>query len=169
MKLAKSSVIMSIEVLVSNDQELGKLDLKLWAGLIRKVLEAQGAVAALEVNLAFISEDEIAALHLEYLQLEGPTDVLSFPLEEHALALIRDAHSGPPILLGDMVIAPAVAERQADEYGVSVDDEIALLVVHGTLHLLGFDHQVEAEAEEMEGLEKSLLQSLYKPEWERHR
>jgi probable rRNA maturation factor len=50
-----------------------------------------------------------------------------------------------------------------------VDDEIALLVVHGTLHLLGFDHQIEAEAEEMEGLEKSLLQSLYKPEWERHR
>ncbi|MCX6512664.1 MAG: rRNA maturation RNase YbeY [Actinobacteria bacterium] len=160
---------MSIEVLVSNDQKLGKLDLKLWAGLIRKVLEAQGAVAALEVNLAFVSEDDIAGLHLEYLHLEGPTDVLSFPLEDDALALIREEHSGAPMLLGDMVICPAVAERQAGEYAVSLEDEIALLVVHGSLHLLGFDHQIDSEAEEMESLEKALLQSLYKPEWERHR
>jgi probable rRNA maturation factor len=73
-----------------------------------------------------------------------------------------DAEDEPPLLLGDVVVCPAVAERNARERSIPYEDEMALLVVHGLLHLLGMDHQIDAQAEAMEALEQKLLSSFYR-------
>jgi probable rRNA maturation factor len=122
--------------------------------------------------LLFVDEDAIAALNERFLERAGPTDVLSFPLEEDPVSPGRfpdmggtgpgaDLDDEPPLLLGDVVVCPAVAERNATARSVPYDDEIALLVVHGILHLLGMDHEADAEAEAMEALERQLLDAFY--------
>ena len=104
---------------------------------------------------------------------DGPTDVLSFPIEGEPdpTGRVPDAGgTGPgeppapeiPTLLGDIVICPSVAARNAVEHECTFDDEIALLVVHGVLHLLGWDHVVDEEAERMEARERELLARHYR-------
>jgi probable rRNA maturation factor len=126
-----------------------------------------------EVSLLFVDEDAIAALNEQFLGKSGPTDVLSFPIEDEPGPTGRSPDlggSGPGsspeegtlTLLGDVVICPSVAARNAVEHEVSLDDEIALLVVHGLLHLLGLDHEDDAEAERMEALEQELLTRYYR-------
>lgn len=154
---------------VITDDMVGGVDLERWSKLLEAVLLAEGAVAPVEVNLSFVDEATIAELHLEHLQLEGPTDVLSFPLEDDPRAAIRGAAEGPPVLLGDAVVCVEVATRQASEHGVSLEDELALLVTHAGLHLLGYDHVVDTEAEAMEAREGELIRSLHDAAWERHR
>lgn len=156
-----------VEVLV--DDTVGGVDAQRWAKLLEQVLLAEGASVPVEVNLAFVDEATIADLHLEHLGLEGPTDVLSFPLEDDPKAALVASGGGPPVLLGDAVVCVAVAERQAAEHGVALDDELALLVTHAGLHLLGYDHEVHAEAEAMEAREAELIRALHDEAWERHR
>ena len=121
----------------------------------------------------FHAEDAIAALNEQFLGKSGPTDVLSFPIEDEPGPTGRSPDlggSGPGAqpaegaltLLGDVVICPSVAARNATEHEVTLEDEIALLVVHGLLHLLGLDHQEDAEAERMEALEQELLNRYYR-------
>ncbi|MGA0219652.1 MAG: rRNA maturation RNase YbeY, partial [Ilumatobacteraceae bacterium] len=100
-------------------------------------------------------EATIAELNLEHMGVDGPTDVLSFPLDDPALS---DIPGGPPSLLGDVVVCPAVAERQFVDHAGSLEDEIALLVVHGVLHVLGHDHAEPEEARDMRELEVLLLE-----------
>ena len=123
-----------------------------------------------ELSVLFVDETAIAALNSRFLDHEGSTDVLSFPIEDD---LIGPGHvpaaeaSGPgrapledlelPLLIGDVVICPEVAWRNAPEHAGTYDDEIALLVVHGILHLLGMDHEDDGEATAMEALEQQLL------------
>jgi probable rRNA maturation factor len=150
------------------------VELDRWSALARNVLEARGVQGDAEVSLLFVEEDAIAALNQRFLERTGPTDVLAFPLEEDPVAPGRfpdmggtgpgtDADDDPPLLLGDVVVCPAVAERNAMARSVPFDDEMALLVVHGLLHLLGLDHEVDAEAEAMEALERQLLDAFYHP------
>ena len=127
-----------------------------------------------EVSLLFVDEVTIASLNERFLEKEGPTDVLSFPIEDDSDRSGRspdeggtgpgsiEADTARPVLLGDVVICPAVAARHAVDHGVTFDDEVALLVVHGLLHLLGMDHQVDAEAERMERREQQLLALFYR-------
>jgi probable rRNA maturation factor len=123
--------------------------------------------------LLFVDEDAIAALNEQFLGKTGPTDVLSFPIDDEPGPTGRSPDlggSGPGTeseyyaltLLGDVVICPTIAARNANEHQVSLDDEIALLVVHGLLHLLGMDHDEDAEAERMEKLEQQLLDRFYR-------
>ncbi len=86
-----------------------------------------------ELTLTFIDTTEMAALNEQYMGKTGPTDVLSFPMDDEPVA-------GVPTLLGDVVISPAVASAQFVDHAGTLDDEIALLVVHGILHVLGHDH-----------------------------
>lgn len=116
-------------VLISNRQGLA-LDEAGLAALAEEVLVAEGRAGS-ELSVSFVTDDEIAELHERYLDEPGPTDVLSFPL---------DADEGG-VLLGDVVIAPAVAARQNPDAAA----EMRLLLVHGILHLLGYDHQGERE------------------------
>jgi probable rRNA maturation factor len=134
---------------------------------------ARGVKGETEVSLLFVDEEAIAALNSQFLGKTGPTDVLSFPIEDDPGPTGRSPDlggSGPGVspeqgalmLLGDVVICPSVAARNAVEHEVSLDDEVALLVVHGLLHLLGMDHEIAAEAERMEALEQQLLTRFYR-------
>lgn len=95
---------------------------------VRHVLRAEGVEAA-EISIALVSDAEIAALNLDYLQHEGPTDVISFALHDEG---------GRP--LGDVYVGVEQAARQAAEYGATPADEVVRLAVHGTLHVLGWEH-----------------------------
>ena len=111
-----------------------------------------------EVTLLFVDESEMSAYNERFLSREGPTDVLAFPVEELLPGVVPDHDpQGPPLMLGDVVIAPAYVRRQAEKHGVTFDDEMALMVTHGILHLLGYDHLDDDEAERMEERERQLL------------
>ncbi len=93
-----------------------------------------------------------------FLNRSGPTDVLAFPLEELRPGRVPSSEvNGPPLNVGDVVIAPEYVRRQARDMGVAVEDELALMVVHGMLHLLGYDHQDDKGAAAMERRERELL------------
>ena len=159
---------MVVDVYAADEQEERAVDLDRWAGLARAVLEDRRLRGEVEVSLLFVDEPSIATLNEQFLGRKGPTDVLAFPIEDEPLPGGRSPDSGgsgpgtdaevePLTLLGDVVICPAVAARNAADHGVTVDDELALLVVHGLLHLLGMDHETDRDAEAMERLERELL------------
>ena len=124
-----------------------------WAGLMRRVLIEEQVSAPWEAGLSFVDADEMAALNAAYRNFDQPTDVLAFGADDGR------APRGPdePRLVGDVVICPSVAAANAVAYRRSVDDEVALLVVHGALHLLGYDHADDRDAEKMESREQELL------------
>ena len=165
---------MTLDVYAADEQADHPVDVGRWSSLARSVLEAEGIVRDTEVSLLFVDEATIAALNERFLEKEGPTDVLSFPIDDESDRSGRspdeggtgpgsiEADTGRLLLLGDVVICPAVAVRNAADHGVGVDDELALLVVHGILHLLGMDHQVDEEAERMEQRERQLLARFYR-------
>ena len=164
---------MSVDVFAADEQSDRPVDLDRWVRLARDVLDARGLGAGVEVSLLFVDEAAIAALNEQFLNRSGPTDVLAFPLEDDPVPSGRSPDFGgagpgsepeqePLVLLGDVVVCPTVAARNAVEHEVSLDDEVALLVVHGLLHLLGMDHEDDAEAERMEALEQELLTRYYR-------
>ena len=159
---------MAVDVYAADEQAERAVDLDRWAALARAVLEDRRVRGEVELSLLFVDEPSIAALNEQFLGHTGPTDVLAFPIEDEPLPGGRSPDSGGTgpgadveeeqlMLLGDVVICPAVAARNAVEHGVAVDDELALLVVHGVLHLLGMDHETDRDAESMERLERELL------------
>lgn len=168
---------MAADVFVADEQSVHDMDLPRWGDLARGVLHAEGVRDDVEVSLLFVDEATIAELHERFLGTSGPTDVLAFPIDEEPVSGGRspdEGGTGPggplasedeavPVLLGDVVVCPSVASRNAREHGVSVEDEVALLVVHGLLHLLGMDHVEPVEAEEMEQRERELLARLWRP------
>ncbi len=164
---------MTIDVFAADEQEAHPIDVARWAELARRILEARGVKGETEVSLLFVDEGAIATLNEQFLAKSGPTDVLSFPIEDEPGPTGRSpdlggtgpgssAEQGSLILLGDVVICPAVASRNAIEHGVPFEDEVALLVVHGLLHLLGMDHEDDAEAARMEALEQQLLHRFHR-------
>jgi len=117
-----------------DDRQTDAVDVEGLRALARACLVGEGFVDA-ELSISFVTEDEIARLHRRYLQQDGPTDVLSFPLDD-------EAGEDGLRLLGDVVIAPAVAaQNNPDDPG----SELRLLLVHGILHLLGHDHMEQAD------------------------
>ena len=116
-----------------------------------------------EVSVSFVTDEAIAALNEKYRHKEGPTDVLSFECDGvdddlSAMTLAED----PVYELGDVIIAPDVAARQTREFGTSFEEEISLLLVHGLLHLCGYDHIADDEAEVMEKREAEILEAWSK-------
>jgi probable rRNA maturation factor len=149
------------------------IDVSRWVQLARLVLvdervnERYGT--DVEMSLLFVDESTIAELNERFLGAAGPTDVLAFPLDEELPPGGRQPDQGgrgpgtpadpsdPPSLLGDVVVCPKVASRQAPQRGAHTDDEIALLVVHGVLHLLDYDHAEPEDAAVMRRREQELL------------
>jgi probable rRNA maturation factor len=125
-------------ILVSNRQD-ADLDEAGLIELARRTLIAEGH-AETELSLSFVTDDEITGLHERYLDEPGPTDVLSFPLDED------DVTEDGLRVLGDVVIAPAVAARNNPDDPAA---ELRLLVVHGVLHILGYDHEEDGERSRM--------------------
>jgi probable rRNA maturation factor len=153
----------------ANEQDAVDVDVAKYVRLARVVLEAERVVPEAEMSLLFVDEATIAELNERFLGYEGPTDVLSFPMDDELPPAGRQPDQGgrgpgspsevtdPPTLLGDVVVCPSVANRQASEHGVGLDDELRLLVVHGVLHLLNYDHAEPAETAAMQRREQELL------------
>jgi probable rRNA maturation factor len=108
-----------------------------------------------ELSILLVDEAAMTAYHVKYMGEDGPTDVLSFPMDE--LRPPSDDEEAPEGLLGDIVLCPTVTARQAAEHGRTAAEETEYLLVHGLLHLLGFDHAEPGEKAEMFGLKDKLL------------
>jgi probable rRNA maturation factor len=157
-------------VFASDEQSSIEVDLPRWLRLARLVLAEERAPSDAEVSLIFVDEDAIADLNARFLGGDGPTDVLSFPIDDDHMPSGRHPDTGGrgpgtatepsdvPIVLGDVVVCPTIASRQAPTHAGTVDDELALLVVHGVLHLLNYDHADEREAASMQRRERELLE-----------
>jgi probable rRNA maturation factor len=126
-------------------------------------LTAEGLPERTQLAITLVDTTRMAELNATHMGKHGPTDVLSFPIEDFTDGIELPGPDGPPLLLGDVVICPAVVRSNAAAAGVAFDDEIALMVVHGVLHLLGYDHVVEAEAEAMEQREREILGMVGRP------
>lgn len=147
---------MLVRVVSHRDPE--PLALEAFERLARHVLTMEGAPEEVELSIAIVDGDEIARLNEQYRGIVGPTDVLSFGCDDPCLA-----NAGEPIVLGDVIIAPEIAEKQAADLGVTVESELNLLLVHGILHLFGYDHESDEDAAVMQAREKVIL-DVYAPE-----
>jgi len=115
----------------------------------------------MEVAVRLTGDDEVRTLNAQYRHKDKPTNVLSFPMVQPDLLETVSLNSDDgEVILGDIVLAHGVCAAEAEERGVSLEDHAAHLIVHGTLHLLGFDHQGDAEAEAMEDMERAALADL---------
>ncbi|MFZ9744124.1 MAG: rRNA maturation RNase YbeY [Aquiluna sp.] len=146
---------MTIEINNESDVEV---DLKTVRSVAEYVIEQLKLHPMVDLGIIFVNEKPMSDLHVQWMDEPGPTDVLSFPMDE----LRPGAEDGPMPegVLGDVVICPQVASLQAQAAGHSTMDEINLLLTHGMLHLLGFDHAEPDEEREMFRLQKSLLEGF---------
>ena len=129
-----------------------------------------------ELSLLFVDRTTISELNEKFLGGSGPTDVLAFPMDDDLVLPGRQPDQGgrgpgapaeasePPTLIGDVVVCPAVAAAQAPEHNATVDDELALLVVHGVLHLLNYDHAEPQGEAAMQQRERELLAAFREQE-----
>ena len=121
---------------------------------IRKMDVNPGA----ELSMVLLDIDSMADLHMRWMDLPGPTDVMSFPMDELEPGGRPDAPEPGPSMLGDIVLCPQFAAKQAEAAGHSLGHELALLTIHGVLHLLGYDHAEPEEEKEMFALQRQLLE-----------
>lgn len=139
----------------------GNTDTEQVVAFARSVLLREGVDPTSTLTITFADAAEIASLNEAHLGKTGPTDVLSFPIEDAAPdAPPRRAAGGPPLDLGDIVISEEVVAQRADEYGVDYLDELYLMVCHGVLHILGWDHITDEEASLMEARESEHLATV---------
>lgn len=166
---------MSVEVFAADEQSAQPVDALRLVHLAKSVLAAQGVKADSELSMLFVDEDAMAELNKRFLGKDGPTDVLAFPIDDDDVVEggrspdslgpgpgVDPETGDPPNLLGDVVVCPAVAARNAPDHAGTYDDEMALLVVHGILHILGMDHVDNEEAEAMEARERELLELFHR-------
>ncbi|MFZ6005442.1 MAG: rRNA maturation RNase YbeY [Actinomycetota bacterium] len=158
-----------VEVFGVDEQSEHPVELARWVALANDVLHDSGVRGEAELSLLFVEESVMADLNKRFMETEGSTDVLAFPIDDpiDGGRWPDSGTTGPdreppevselPMLLGDVVVCPAVAARQAPEHAGSYDDELALLIVHGVLHVLGMDHAVPEEAAVMQARERELL------------
>jgi probable rRNA maturation factor len=162
-----------IAVFGADEQQAAPVDVDRWVTLAREVLVAEGVRGEAELSLLFVDEQAIAELNARFMDAEGPTDVLAFPIDDPVVSgrWPDGGTTGPdrdepdpddlPLLLGDVVVCPAVALRQAPTHAGSYEDELALLVVHGVLHVLGHDHAEPDETAVMQARERELLDRFH--------
>jgi probable rRNA maturation factor len=146
---------MSVEVLNESGEVPAPVPEQELADLGRHVLDQLRVHPQAELTITLVDEAAMAALHERWMDLPGPTDVMSFPMDE--LRPAREGQEPEPGTLGDVVLCPAVARAQAATAGHAVGDELLLLTTHGILHLLGFDHAEPADEREMFDLQRTLL------------
>lgn len=157
----------------ADEQDIHNVDVDRYVRLANDVLIAERVAEEVEMNVMFVDEKTIADLNQRFLNKIGPTDVLSFPIDggERESGRSPDAGGTGPggvddvddgvMLLGDVVVCPSVAMRNAPDHAGTYEDELALLVVHGALHLLGMDHLEPDDAAAMEERERELLDEFW--------
>ena len=141
-----------MQVSIVSHREPEPLAFEAFERLATFVLTMEDVPTLTELSIALVDEDEMAQLNEQYRGVGGATDVLSFGCDDPC-----PTPGDEPIMLGDVIIAPTVAERQAAELGHSVEHELDVLLVHGVLHLLGYDHEEDADAEVMAAREAAIL------------
>ena len=140
------------------DEQREPVDLDSLQQLAEMVLAEEGYPPDTEATLLLVSDDEIASYNDRFMGRPGPTDVLAFPIERLIPGVAPEQNRyGPPLALGDVIVAPSYVQQRADSLEVAFEDELALLVTHGILHLLGYDHEADDDAERMERRESELL------------
>ena len=146
---------MSIEI---NNESAIEVDEGAIQRLAVFALDAMHVHADAELAIVLVDEGAMEQLHVQWMDEPGPTDVLSFPMDE--LRPGTEEAPTPAGLLGDIVLCPQVAQGQAETAGHSTLDELLLLTTHGILHLLGFDHAEPEEEKEMFGLQREILSNF---------
>jgi probable rRNA maturation factor len=132
------------------------LDLARVEGVGALVLQAEGR-SDLSLSVAIVDDARMAQLHLQFSGVPGPTDVLAFPMQDDGAPPIPDA----PVVLGEVVVSADTAAREAEARGLPFERELLLYVVHGTLHLLGYDDHDSAERARMHERQEELLEQFY--------
>ena len=158
---------MMLEIALEADEEWDSS--RSWEALVRNAVEAAVAESAfpqlaasqrpVEVSVLLTGDDQVRRLNAEWRNKDRPTNVLSFPMvnpDDLCDAIV----AGPEVLLGDIILARGVCEAEASDKGVTIEQHAAHLLVHGTLHLLGYDHHSDGEAAEMETREIRALERL---------
>ena len=141
-----------------SDEQDDPLETSQLGSLAQLVLVEEKVDPSALVSVTFIGTEPMSELNARHLGMPSPTDVLAFPIEDLSPGSYPSlGPEEPPLLIGDVVICPEVVRSQALDVGVSFDDEMALMVVHGVLHLLGYDHEEDEEAKRMERREQELL------------
>lgn len=140
-----------MEVIISNHSGVA-VNLDLLHELAKEALASEKVEPEAELSIVLVAPGEIQKLNVQYRGVDSTTDVLSFPQSQ-------DDPTGP-LLLGDVVISPQIAQVQAAEFDHSLEKEMAILLIHGILHLLGFDHEIPDERIKMEGKEKEILEDF---------
>lgn len=149
-----------MSVFLANEQST-ELDPGPLRHLAELVVAEEGYPVSTEVTVLLVDEEEMTGYNGRFLDRDGPTDVLAFPVEDLLPGVVPDHDPNwPPIMLGDVIIAPAYVRRQAAELDVEFEDEMALMVAHGILHLLGYDHESDEPAQRMELRERELLEKV---------
>jgi probable rRNA maturation factor len=156
-----------LEIAIEADEEWDSS--RSWDLLVRRAAEAAIAESAfpqlattqrpVEISVLLTGDDQVRDLNAEYRGKRKPTNVLSFPMAQ-VDDLLKANVAGPELLLGDIIVAHGVCEAEAADKGVSVEQHATHLIVHGTLHLLGYDHQDDADAADMEAREVRALSRL---------
>ncbi len=148
---------MSIENLDEHEEQV---DVRSLSELSRFVMDRMRVHPLAELCIKAVDVDTIAQLNEQWMEKEGPTDVLAFPMDELRPGLVNEEPQSleEGAILGDLIVCPSVAERQGAEAGHGIEAELELLTVHGILHLLGYDHAEPEEHKEMFGLQARLLQ-----------
>jgi probable rRNA maturation factor len=142
----------SVDVLNETDYQLDELEL---VALSKYVMAQMHVHPGADLCLRLVDEAAMEVLHVQWMDLPGPTDVMSFPMDE--LRPGREGEDPEEGVLGDIVLCPSVASRQAAEAGHATEEELLLLTTHGILHLLGYDHAEPEEEREMFELQRQLL------------
>lgn len=143
---------MSVDVLNETDHTVDETE---FVEISRYVLEQMRVHPQAELCIRFVDEPTMTVLHEQWMDLAGPTDVMSFPMDE--LRPGREGETPAEGVLGDIVLCPSVAEAQAVAAGHAAIEEMLLLTTHGILHLLGYDHAEPEEEKEMFELQRQLL------------
>jgi len=159
---------MMLEIALEADEEWDSS--RTWESLIRKAAEAAIAESAfpqladssrpIELSVRLAGDEEVRGLNAHWRGKDKPTNVLSFPMAEAYELEQADEDRPGGIMLGDLILARGVCEREAAEKGVPVEQHATDLLVHGTLHLLGYDHEADADAADMEAREVKALARL---------
>jgi probable rRNA maturation factor len=148
-----------VSIEIANESGI-EVDTDALLAVARHTLDEMGVNPLAELSILLVDADYMSELNHRWMGAEGPTDVLAFPMDEHTMDHgPGETSGGEPALLGDIVLCPEVAAKQAATVGHSTADELHLLTVHGVLHLLGYDHAEPEEEREMFALQDRVLSS----------
>ncbi|CAM3587384.1 rRNA maturation RNase YbeY [Smaragdicoccus niigatensis] len=145
---------MSIEVSNESGMDVDEADLM---AVAKFAIDKMDVHPGAELSMILVDDATMADLHMKWMDLPGPTDVMSFPMDELTPGGRPDASPVGPSMLGDIVLCPSFALGQAKKAGHSLDQELWLLTIHGVLHLLGYDHAEPDEEKEMFGIQNQIL------------